>query len=299
MIYLSDGVPIAVVEQETGLSKDVLRKWEVRYNFPIPERDSHGDRIYSREQIARLQTIKRLMDRGFRPSRLFGLEPEELEEMSRASPAINRSSDGHSAVPELMDLITKHQPMKLRAMLKRLLQSQGLELFVQDTIAPLSAAVGEAWSRGEIRIFEEHLYSEIAASTLRQALDSLDSMDGQPRILLTSFPGEPHSLGLLMAACLFTLHGAHCIYLGTEMPGGEIAQAAGAHAVDAVALSFSSAFPTRQIQPTLIDLRKRMDQGVGVIAGGAGVKRQKPVEGVVFIDNLGDIKKFVATYRRQ
>lgn len=299
MNEVTDGAPIAVVEQETGLSKDVLRKWEARYNYPVPGRDGHGNRIYSREQITRLRTVKRLMDRGFRPSRLFGMSPAELDDLSRSTTLKVRGSNDSTAIPELMELLRKHQPLKLRAVLKRLLQAQGLELFVQDTIAPLSTAVGEAWSCGEIRVFEEHLYSDIAASALRQALETIDTAEGRPRILLTSLPGEAHSLGLLMAACLFTLRGAHCIYLGTEMPGEDIAVAAHAHEADAVALSFSSAFPARLIQPALVDLRKRLAQEVELIAGGEGVKRQKQLEGILVLNNLGGIEEFVAKYLAQ
>lgn len=41
---------IAAVERETGLSKDVLRKWELRYGFPAPLRDSQGERAYPANQ---------------------------------------------------------------------------------------------------------------------------------------------------------------------------------------------------------------------------------------------------------
>lgn len=34
-----DSLPIAGVEQETGQSKDVLRKRDVRYGYPVPCRD--------------------------------------------------------------------------------------------------------------------------------------------------------------------------------------------------------------------------------------------------------------------
>ena len=60
---------IAAVERETGLSKDVLRKWEIRYGFPAPQRDSLGERAYPADQVNRLRLIKRLMDAGMRPSR--------------------------------------------------------------------------------------------------------------------------------------------------------------------------------------------------------------------------------------
>lgn len=283
------GVPIAVVEQETGLSKDVLRKWETRYNYPVPDRDAHGDRIYSREQVKRLRTIKRLMDHGFRPSRLFRMSETELSELANSSQFTASDYDDATAVPELLAFIRKHQPMKLRAALKRLLQAQGLKSFVQDTIAPLSNVVGEAWSRGEIHVFDEHLYTDITSSTLRQALEAIDTPEGRPRILMTTLPGEVHSLGLLMAACLFTLRGAYCIYLGTETPGEDIARAADAHEADAIALSFSSAFPVRLVRPALVDLRNRVAKEVEIIAGGEGVKRHKQVEGVLFLNNLSGI----------
>lgn len=45
-----DGLPISVVERETGIPKDLLRMWERRYGFPEPARDAQGDRVYPREQ---------------------------------------------------------------------------------------------------------------------------------------------------------------------------------------------------------------------------------------------------------
>jgi MerR family transcriptional regulator, light-induced transcriptional regulator len=65
---------IGAVERETGLSKDTLRAWERRYGFPNPLRDAKGDRRYSVQQVERLRKIKRLVDHGFRPSRVIGTE---------------------------------------------------------------------------------------------------------------------------------------------------------------------------------------------------------------------------------
>ena len=49
-----DGLPISVVERETGIPKDLLRMWERRYGFPEPARDAQGDRVYPREQVDKL-----------------------------------------------------------------------------------------------------------------------------------------------------------------------------------------------------------------------------------------------------
>jgi hypothetical protein len=57
--------------------------------------------------------------------------------------------------------------------------------------------VGEAWARGELQVFEEHLYSEVMLNLLRSTLEPLDSPSGKPRVLMTTVHEESHSLGLL------------------------------------------------------------------------------------------------------
>ncbi len=73
---------IAAVERETGLSKDVLRMWERRYGFPLPERDGNGERLYPAAQLDRLRLIKRLMDQGHRPGKLIAASNEELAQLA-------------------------------------------------------------------------------------------------------------------------------------------------------------------------------------------------------------------------
>ena len=47
------GFNITAVERDTGLSKDLLRMWERRYGFPAPQRDQHGERVYSVADVER------------------------------------------------------------------------------------------------------------------------------------------------------------------------------------------------------------------------------------------------------
>ncbi|MDE2261476.1 MAG: MerR family transcriptional regulator [Gammaproteobacteria bacterium] len=54
---------IAAVERETGLSKGTLRVWGRRYGFPLPARDSRGERVYPADQVEKLRVISRLLDR--------------------------------------------------------------------------------------------------------------------------------------------------------------------------------------------------------------------------------------------
>ena len=67
-------MPIGAVEKETRVSKELLRMWERRYGFPLPDRDESGDRVYSRETVEKLKLIRLLIDRGYRPGRLMNMQ---------------------------------------------------------------------------------------------------------------------------------------------------------------------------------------------------------------------------------
>jgi DNA-binding transcriptional MerR regulator/methylmalonyl-CoA mutase cobalamin-binding subunit len=266
---------IAAVERDTGLSKDVLRMWERRYGFPVPNRDGNGERCYPADQVDRLRLIKRLMDQGHRPGKLIAIPGDELGLLApRRSRSIESAADADPAeLHELLALIKQHDAAGYQQAMQQRLARQGLQRFVQDTIAPLTQRVGNNWEDGSFEVFEEHLYTELTKRVLRQAISNLPSGPRGPRILLTSVPEESHVLGLLMVEALLALEGADCIPLGTQMPLLEIARAATAHQADIVALSFSSAFPQRQIPGVLQQLRSTLPATTALWAGGSGVAR--------------------------
>ena len=278
---------IAAVERDIGLSKDVLRVWERRYGFPAPERDAHGERLYPVEQVERLRLVKRLMDQGHRPGKLLAASLDDLSALSpaRAAPAPRDAPAGAEDAEALLALIKLHDAAAYAHALQQRLARGGLKHFVQDTIAPLTQLVGIAWEQGRIEVFEEHLFTELTRRTLRQAIEAVAG-GREPRVLLTSAPDEEHALGLLMVEAMLALEGAHCIPLGTQMPLLDIAGAARAHRADIVALSFSAAFPARQVPALLEQLRAMLDRSVDLWAGGGGVRRHAPLDGVRFITTL-------------
>lgn len=264
----TQGFNIAAVERDTGLSKDLLRMWERRYGFPAPERDQHGERVYDVPDLERLRRIKRLIDKGFRPGKILQLPLEELDQLlQNTNPAAPEQA--HLNWEPYLDHLRQGDLPTLRAALQQQLLLQGLQGFVQDIAAPLTVAVGEAWMRGSVRVHEEHAYSEILKSLLRQAI-AVFGERGSPTLLLTTLPDEEHGLGLLMAEALFMIAGARCISLGTRTPMLEIVDAAARHEVDCVGLSFSAAFPLRQVSQQLRELRELLPDAIEIWVGGNG-----------------------------
>lgn len=291
------GFNIAAVERDTGLSKDVLRMWERRYGFPVPERDGNGERSYSADQVDRLRLIKRLMDMGHRPGKLIATPAAELLALAPRRPLPRAPAAGDDDLGELLALIRQHDGHGYQQAMQQRLARSGLLHFVQDTVAPLTRRVGEAWEDGSIEVFEEHLFTELTKRLLRQAIAALPGGRRRPRILLTSLPDEQHALGLLMVEALFALEGAECIPLGTQMPLLDTGRAAAAHHADIAALSFSIAFPQRQIPGLLQQLRPILPAGCELWAGGAGVARIAPIAGVVLLPTLDNAVAALADWR--
>jgi len=286
---------ISAVERDTGLSKDILRMWERRYGFPTPQRDANGERTYSLGQVEKLQLIKRLMERGHRPGKIISLSANDLKALG-ARP--NRALPTPPGLEVFLGLIQEHQLPELRWCLTQALMKQGLQIFVHETMAPLNRAVGDAWLRGELAVFEEHLYTEQVDGLLRNAIASVRLQGRPPRVLLTTFPNEQHTLGLLMVEALLSLEGAYCISLGAQTPLAEINRAVGAHKADVVAVSFSAAFNKKQAATRLTELRAMLPSKTLIWAGGAGIGRlSDSIAGVELLSGLDSVIDKVKDWR--
>lgn len=284
------GFGISAVERDTGLSKDTLRVWERRYGFPQPARDQHGERLYRPEEVEKLRLLKRLLDRGHRPGRLMAMPLEELAGLTAAPGGAAEAAGTAPQIEQFLERLRTHDAEGLRSALSQALARQGLQRFVQETVAALNAAIGESWARGGVDVHEEHLYTEQVQRILRGAILNLPAPDPEPKILLTTLPGEQHGLGLLMAEAVLGVEGANCVCLGVQVPVPDVALAARRHGAQVVALSFSVAFPAAGVAEGLQNLRALLPPEVALWAGGRGVQNLKrPVPGVEAIPDLGTL----------
>lgn len=288
---------IGEAERRSGVAKETLRVWERRYGFPAPTRDAAGDRLYTVADVEKLRLMKVLIDAGERPAQLAGLGVEALAARApRPAPANDAVGEWVEAA---LDRLRRHDVDGLRDLLQSGIYARGLDRFVQDNVAALTRAVGEAWVGGRLQVYEEHLFTEQLVRVLRGALDGLPRPPAaRPRVLLTTAPGEPHALGLLMAECLLTLGGARCLSLGPETPPEQIVGAAAAHDADVVALSFSGMFGEAAARAVASDLRTYLPTATELWVGGACAGLADLAHaGVRPLPNLADIPEALAGWR--
>jgi methanogenic corrinoid protein MtbC1 len=296
---------IAAVERDTGLSKDTLRVWERRYGFPMPARDAAGERAYTLDQVEKLRIVKRLLDAGHRPGRIVPLPLQELMALSESTvdaPQRAAEPSGPGDLRRFLDLVRAHDARGLRNELTLLLSRHGVARFVIEVVTPLNIAIGDAWLRGQMEIFEEHVYTETVQVVLRQAIASIPQAPGagRPAVLLATFPGEPHGLGLLMAEAIFALEGCECVSLGVQTPIWDIVLAAAAHGSDIVALGFTGCMNPNQVVDGLTELRGKLPPAQQIWAGGsAPVLHRRRVEGVLPLSSLDALSSEVTRWRER
>jgi MerR family transcriptional regulator, light-induced transcriptional regulator len=310
------GHTIADVERDTGLSKDTLRVWERRYGFPMPVRDALGERQYNNEQLIRLRHIRRLIDAGHRPGGVVALPLAELvaldtqRQARRIQPQPPIAGDAaEPAIESWMPMLRRQDAHGLRQSMARTLMERGLARLITECVVPMNVQVGQAWLEGRLAVYEEHLYTEIVQSVMRQALGQLAQArePAPPRILITTLPGEVHGLGLLMAECFMVMEGCHTIPLGVQTPLPDIVAATATSGADIVALGFTASQNPRDVRAALDQLRERLPPRVEIWAGGqcpALLKPQRgrlPGAGPVFwpMARLQDIPVGVARWRAQ
>jgi MerR family transcriptional regulator, light-induced transcriptional regulator len=304
----ADRTSIGAVERDTGLSKDTLRVWERRYGFPRPARDAFGERAYSVADVDKLRVIRRLIDLGHRPGRIIGLPLDELQQLALAG-ATGRKSARAPARAEarstpgkdlqaFVELVKQHRMLDLRTRFTQEVLRLGLARFVTSIVAPLNDLVGDAWTRGYFEVYEEHLYTETVQVVLRNAINAIPQSGLPPKVLLTTFPQEPHGLGVLMAEALLSLEGCRCVSLGTQTPIWDIVLAARAHKSDVVALSFSSCLAPNPVLNGLAELRLKLPLSVEIWAGGAcPILHRRPPAQVRTFRALEEIGPAVAEWR--
>ncbi len=296
---------IGAVARAVGIPVETLRTWERRYGFPVGERDDGGQRQYDVAAVLHLQVIKRALGHGMRASQVVPLSLPDLRRLLAQTepmppveppprppgvPTLPAQAVPTGDLHRLLDAIQRFDGDSLAAMLQRGALQAGCVAFLDDLARPLMIEVGRRWATGELTVAHEHFASE----HLRARLADLNVADrhGAPCVVCANLPGERHSLGLEMAAVVLRQSGLRVLYLGADMPLGDLARTA--HFVQknmelaAVLVSLSPSVEARNARDQLAQLRSLVPQDVPVLAGGAGAPTE--VAGIVLHRSVRELQ---------
>ena len=278
----------AEIEQATGLSREVLRKWELRYQFPVPERGARGQRLYQAKDLPKLRLITQLMAQGLRPGKLVPLSLKQLQGLLESSVTEPGAPVLDAAAQQLLACLAPGSvPGTVRNYIAGLIEADGLAEFALHRLPAFNQAVGDAWAGGRLGVHAEHHYSDAVQAVVQSHLLGRKPKDLQQRILLTTPPGESHVLGLLSVQVALTLQGADCFNLGAQTPVADVLQAVKDWDVTVLAISASLVLRPDVARLYLTALRRAVPRRCAIWAGGQGFAflQASPVAGVKVFDS--------------
>lgn len=270
--------PIAVVSQRTGLSQDVLRVWERRYDAVTPSRSSNGVRLYSDADIERLILLRTATRAGRSIGQLAKLPTGELEALvvedetaqeRRGRPA-GSPPDPDDVVGASLALARLLDASALDEALRRAAVVMGMPVFLETVAAPLLRKVGDEWHAGRLSPAHEHLVTSSLHEIVVAMMRVFTQRPGAPTVLVATSAGERHVIGAALVGAAAALEGWNVLYLGGNLPATEIADAARSKGVRVVALSIIYVDSPPNLLAEMRALREQLPTDVPLIAGGAG-----------------------------
>ena len=264
---------IKVVSELTALPMGTLRAWERRYGFPKPERrEGSNRRVYSSAQIERLRIVAQALGRGYRPGDVIQMPLNELRALLNGTPEARSAPGGGSIadVTALIELLEQDDAKRIEDELRLAAAALGTKRFLVELAQPLAVAVGQAWADGRIEIRQEHLMTECLTTQLRALLAIHQVADGEPTVVLTTLPGEPHTLGLQMVALYLSLGAAKPRLLGASTPPNQIIAAAHAFGAEIVGIALTASADLTAARRDLQRLARSLPSSVALWLGGSG-----------------------------
>jgi len=278
--------PIQVVARRTGLTVDVLRAWEKRYQVVEPGRSGGGRRLYSDDDIERLRLLRRASRAGRRISQVSTLDTEALAGLVREDEREEvevgpEHTAGEATAAELylktcLAAMERFDAQALEEALTRALFALNAQTVIESIAAPLMQRIGDGWSHGDLRPAHEHMTSAVLRRVLGRLIETVQPSAGAPSVVVATPVGQVHEFGALFAAATAAAQGWRVVYLGTDLPAEDIATAVRETGAEVIALSIvSPSEDEAELDAELKELRLALPPAVPVLVGGAGMQSCK------------------------
>jgi methanogenic corrinoid protein MtbC1 len=224
---------IKAVVAQTGLNPATIRAWERRYGLPIPQRTRGGHRQYSQRDVDTLNWLIARQDEGMSISHAVELWKSLLD---KEQDPLQREQAEFTSAPRVQ--ISGEQVDELRrAWVAACLAfdretaeqviAHAFALFPPETVCfellqEALVEIGEGWHRGQISVQQEHFTSALSEQRLEMLIAAQPTPTRSERIIVAAAPGEFHIFGPLLLTYLLRRQGWDVIYLGADVPAGDL-----------------------------------------------------------------------------
>ncbi len=293
--------PIQVVVRRTGLTADVLRVWEKRYQVVEPGRSKGGHCLYSDDDVERLLLLHRVTLEGRRISRIAGLDTEELQRMADEDAEAVRAARTVESAPvkaephlvACLSAVDRMDGRDLETSLMRATVALPAPVLIQDVIGPLLSRIGEQWQHGQLTAGHEHLASAVIRRVLESIMNACAPERDAPAIVVTTPAGQAHEFGALLVGAAAAALGWRVTYLGSSLPGSDIADVARSTGARAIALSIVYPADDPHMGAELEAVREAAGPEMEILVGGRAASNYREAIEAIEATLITDVSQLV------
>ncbi|CAM4253447.1 MerR family transcriptional regulator [Paenibacillus tarimensis] len=285
---------IKEVASRTGISTQLIRKWEERYGAVAPVRLPNGYRGYTKQDLDTLIWLKKRVDESVpigmavmeHKSRSAAEAEKEREPILREwlNPAEQEApaADRQAAVNRMLDYFERLDYPSAQRYFEQLMNMHSFDDLLMNIMKPALFELGERWESGRISEYQEHFGSHFIRDKLITLRNLLRAAPDSPLLVTACGPGERQELGILFLGFFATQQGFRVAYLGASPAEKGILDCLREMKPAAFVFSFSSHDRYEAALPflRLLDARIPADSPhTLVFIEGRGVEEDKPIPG--------------------
>ncbi len=304
---------IQTVAERTGLTTHAIRAWERRYGAIEPARTPGRHRLYSEEDLIRLNLLAEACRSGRQISQVSKLTNEELRsllgpEASWANaPRVGKSGlkedPGDAAFCKMVEeAVLKLDSQALDNALQKAQVALGDQGLLRRVLAPMARQVGMLWRMGRISAAQEHFYTAMAKVFAWNFTRQYRSDTRAPRMVVGTPAGQLHDLGAMLAAAAAANSAWSLVYLGPSLPALELAGAVQMTNAQALALSLVYPEDDPALPKEIETLGGLLPEHVQLIVGGPAAGHYAQClenVGARMVESLEDLDEVLDSLRRR
>jgi DNA-binding transcriptional MerR regulator len=263
------GFRIKTVAELTGIPRETLIAWERRYGLVAPKRQPNGFREYDESDVALLQELKRLVDRGHAPSEAVSMLQGRgsVPPASTAAPA-SGLEDARKRAQAALLAYDRSAADREASVLSGVSYDQQLHAFYY----PILREVGTLWEQGAVTIAQEHHASAWCRDRIVAMMQQISTHQHGPVVMIACYPGDRHEIGPLGLALQLALHGHRLIWLGADVPLADLCEAVREKTPDIVCVSATLEPQVDALVAYARRLRAAAPSRTRVAIGGQGIR---------------------------
>lgn len=261
----SPAYSIQQVADMTGLSKQVIRKWEDRYHIIQPQRLDNGYRIYSEDEVNLLKQLASFTNSGMTIKQAIDTYVAQNSSKEEENPVFHFRK-------ALIQAGTIGNEQQILNLLEQAHHKFGVEKLIEEIMIPFLHEVGQLWCERAWGEYQEAISSQTVRDFLSNVRRHFFIPEDAPLVIGSCLPGERHEIPMQILLIQCMLRGYQTTMLGPSPAPTAIQSTIALKKPKIVLLTGSTDIPFTEHAQAIFTLEKlaQVHEEIEFFIGGAG-----------------------------